>query len=78
MYDPSFKEDALPLFDPSLPTPEEEKQKTEDKESDSMIDYYPPSPVYTMSYEEDDPIIVNNLVLRSDPIDIEQTNIKTS
>ena len=57
VYDPSFKEDTLPLFDTLIPTPEQEKQaeKKEAKEQQKVdkeqkpIDYYLPSPQYVPS-----------------------------
>ena len=49
VYDPSFKEAALPLFDSLIPAPGKEgKQKEEEeKELDPVIDYYPQAP-YTI------------------------------
>ena len=79
MYDASFKEDAPPLFDPLLPTLEEEKKlDEEEKELGPVIEYYPPSPIYTPRYKEDASAIVNNLGPKSAPVakENEQTNIK--
>ena len=46
----------------------EEKQREEEgKELDPVTDYYPPSPMYTVSYEEDTPALVNNLVPEAAP-----------
>ena len=47
IHDPSFKEDALPLFDSLIPTSETEEKEEEKKDSDPITDYYPQAP-YTL------------------------------
>ena len=57
-----------PLFNPLFPDPEEEEEnKREVEEKDCTTDYYPPSPIYVVSQEEDVPTLVNNLVPEPTP-----------
>ena len=44
----------LPPIDPLIPTLEEkEEKKREEEEKYHIADYYPPSLIYMVSYEED-------------------------
>ena len=46
----------------------EEKEKTQENQYDHMTDYYPPSPIYVASYEEENaPTLVNNLIPKPTP-----------
>ena len=65
IYVPSYKEDALPLFE-SLTSRCREKEEGE-KEQDPIIDYYPPSSIFVPSYKEDTPALDGNLVPAQDP-----------
>ena len=53
-------EPNLPLTNPPDPVPEK-KEKTQEKQKDHVIDFYPPSPIYVASYEEDAPTLVDTI-----------------
>ena len=56
----------LPLPDPSVPALEE-NEKIQEKQKDHVTDYYPPSPMYVVSYEGDASTLVNNLIPEATP-----------
>ena len=61
--DPINTKPDSPLTDPLVQAQEEkEKNKRQEKDKDCLTNYYPPSPIYEASYEEDVPALVNNLV----------------
>ena len=51
-----------PLTDPLVPAYEEKKEDKREEEEDHATNYYPRSPIYMASNEEDAPTLVNNLV----------------
>ena len=57
-------EPNLPLTNPPAPALEK-KGKAQEKQKGCVTDYYPPSPIYVGSYEEENtPTLVNNLIPR--------------
>ena len=63
-----------PLINPLVPALEENKRKEEDK--DHARDYYPSSPIYVASHEEDAPALVDNLVPELAPEEKKDTDKK--
>ena len=56
------------LADPLVKAPEEkEKNQRQEKDKDCVTDYYPQSPIYMASYEEDAQSLVNSLVPEPTP-----------
>ena len=67
-------EPNLPLTNPPGPTPEE-RAKTQERQQDLVTNYYPSSPKYVASYEEEDALtIVNNLIPKPTPKEKKDTN----
>ena len=60
---------------PLVPAPTKKREnKRQEKGRECVTDYYPPSPVYMVSYEEDTQNLVDNLV--SEPTPKEKRNTK--
>ena len=72
---PTTTKPNSPLIDPLVPAPEEkEENMRQEEDKDCTTQYYPPSPIYMVSNEEDVPTLLNDLVPEPAPTEKKDTN----